>query len=54
MIETIPFTSWIYNSASKEYTVSFKRDYFLWPEFRVYDSDGKMGVTTDNKKIDLN
>ena len=54
MIETIPFTSWIYNSANKEYAINFKRDYFLWPDFRVFDSDGKMGVTTDNKKIDLN
>ena len=54
MIETIPFTSWIYNTADKAYTVSFNRTYFLEPEFRVYDTDGKVGVTTDNKEVTLN
>ena len=54
MLETIPFTSWIYNTADKAYTVSFNRTYFLEPEFRVYDTDGKVGVTTDNKEVTLN
>ena len=54
MLETIPFTSWIYNTADKAYTVSFNRTYFLMPEFRVYDTDGKVGVTTDNKEVTLN
>ena len=54
MLETIPFTSWIYNTADKAYTVSFNRTYFLLPEFRVYDTDGKVGVTTDNKEVTLN
>ena len=54
MIETIPFTSWIYNTADKAYTVNFNRTYYLEPEFRVYDTDGKVGVTTDNKEVTLN
>lgn len=54
LISLIPFTSWIYDSANKNYAVSFSRTYFLRPEFRVYDSAGKMGVTTDNKEITLN
>ena len=54
MLETIPFTSWIYNTADKAYTVSFNRTYFLEPQFRVYDTDGKVGVTTDNKEVTLN
>ena len=54
MIETIPFTSWIYNMSDKAYTVNFNRTYYLEPEFRVYDTDGKVGVTTDNKEVTLN
>jgi len=54
MLETIPFTSWIYNTADKAYTVNFSRKYSLMPQFRVYDTDGKMGVTTDNKEVTLN
>ncbi len=54
MLETIPFTSWIYNTSDKTYTVNFSRKYSLLPEFRVYDTDGKMGVTTDNKEVSLN
>ena len=54
MLETIPFTSWIYNTSDKVYTVNFSRTYFLEPQFRVYDTDGKVGVTTDNKEVTLN
>ena len=54
MLETIPFTSWIYNTADKSFTVNFSRKYSLLPQFRVYDTDGKMGVTTDNKEVSLN
>ena len=54
MLETIPFTSWIYNTADKVYTVNFNRTYYLEPQFRVYDTDGKMGATTDNKEVTLN
>lgn len=54
LISQIPFTSWIYDSANKNYAVSFSRTYYLRPEFRVYDTEGKMGVTTDNKEITLN
>ncbi len=54
MLETIPFTSWIYNTSDKAYTVNFNRTYFLEPQFRVYDSDGKVGVTSDNKEVTLN
>jgi len=54
LISTIPFTSWIYSTSDKTYTVSFSRTYYLQPEFRVYDTNGKMGVTTDNKEVTLN
>ena len=54
MLETIPFTQWIYNTSEKTYTVNYDRRYVLVPQFRVYDTDGKMGVTTDNKDVDLN
>ena len=54
MLQTIPFTSWIYNTSDKAYTVNFNRTYYLEPQFRVYDTDGKVGVTTDNKEVTLN
>ena len=54
LLETIPFTSWIFNTADKQYTVNYDRRYVLVPQFRVYDTDGKVGVTTDNKDVDLN
>jgi len=54
LISQIPFTSWIYNSSEKVYTVNFSRQYYLNPDFRVYDTDGKVGVTTDNKEVTLN
>lgn len=54
LISTIPFTDWIYSSSDKAYAVDFSRTYYLEPEFRVYDDNGKTGVTTDNKEITLN
>lgn len=54
LISLIPFTSWIYNSSDKAYTVNYNRQYYLEPDFRVYDTDGKVGVTNDNKEVTLN
>lgn len=54
MLRAIPFTSWIYSTADKSYTVNFSRKYSLLPQYRVYDTDGKMGATTDNKEVNLN
>lgn len=54
LISTIPFTAWIYNTSNKTYNVEYNRQYFLDPSFRVYDTDGKVGITNDNKIITLN
>ncbi|MCQ2288828.1 MAG: hypothetical protein MJZ74_06985 [Muribaculaceae bacterium] len=54
LISSIPFTGWIYNTADKNYAVSFSRTYYMLPDFRVYDTDGKVGITSDNKEITLN
>ena len=54
LISSIPFIDWIYNTADKNYAVSFSRTYYLQPDFRVYDTDGKVGITSDNKEITLN
>ena len=54
LISLIPFTDWIYNNADKNYAVSFNRQYFLEPDFRVYDTEGKVGITSDNKEVTLN
>ena len=54
LISTIPFTSWIYNTSDKVYNVTYTRQYYLEPTFRVYDADGKVGVSNDNQEITLN
>jgi hypothetical protein len=54
LISTIPFTSWIYNTSDKVYNVTYTRQYYLEPTFRVYDTDGKVGVSNDNQEITLN
>lgn len=54
LISSIPFTDWIYNTADKNFAVSFSRTYYMQPDFRVYDTDGKVGITSDNKEITLN
>lgn len=55
LLEQIPFTSWIYNSSEKTYSVNFTRNFTLNPDFRVYDkATGKAGITSDNKEVSLN
>ena len=54
LISQIPFTGWIYDSANKVYNVTFSRTYFLQPTFRVYDENGKVGITSTNNEITLN
>ena len=54
LIEQIPFKDWIYNSGDKNYSVNFTRNYILYPTFRVFDENGKMGKDTETKQISLN
>lgn len=54
LLNTIPFTGWIYDSSNKVYNVNYDRKYYLEPTFRVYDTEGKVGITSDNKEITLN
>ena len=54
LLEQIPFTSWIYNTTDKNYSVDFTRRYVMVPYFRVYDKNGKMGTDTETKTIEIN
>lgn len=54
LIEQIPFKDWIYNSSDKNYSINFTRNYILYPTFRVFDENGKMGKDTETKQIGLN
>jgi len=54
LIELIPFKDWIYNSGDKNYSINFTRNYILYPTFRVFDENGKMGKDTETKQISLN
>lgn len=54
LISLIPFTDWIYNSADKVYNVSFSRKYSLGVVFKVVDTVGNVGYTTEVKEVTLN
>lgn len=54
LISTIPFIDWIYDSGNKVYNVDFSRTYYLEPTYRVYDTEGKVGITSNNEEITLN
>lgn len=66
LLEQIPFTAWIYDSANSVYKVDFARSYSLEANFRAYDKDTDKlgdpsapeheGITskTEQKTITLN
>ena len=54
LISLIPFTSWIYDSAEKVYTVNYARSYTLGVTFKVVDTVGNVGYTTDKMEVTLN
>lgn len=54
LLEQISFKDWIYDSAEKVYTVTFKRDYSLNAQFRAYDTEGHEGIASDVRTISLN
>lgn len=54
LISTIPFIDWIYDSGNNVYNVDFSRTYYLQPTYRVYDTEGKVGTTSNNEEITLN
>ena len=49
----VPFKAWVFNSADANYSIEFKRTYYIIPQFRVIDSNGKIGKDTDDKQIQL-
>lgn len=54
LLSQISFKEWIYDSAEQVYTVTFKRDYSLNAQFRVYDTNGHEGIASDVRTISLN
>lgn len=54
LIALIPFTDWIYNLADKVYSVTFDRKYSLGVVFKVVDTVGNVGYTTEVKEVSLN
>lgn len=54
LIALIPFTDWIYNSVDKVYSVTFDRKYSLGVVFKVVDTVGNVGYTTEVKEVSLN
>lgn len=54
LIALIPFKDWIYNSADKVYSVTFDRKYSLGVVFKVVDTVGNVGYTTEVKEVSLN
>lgn len=54
LISLIPFTDWIYDTSEKAYAVTFGRTYTLGLTFRVIDTVGNVGKTTDSLSVTLN
>ena len=54
LLEQITFEEWIYDNANKNYAISFNRSYKLYPTFKVYDDNGKVGYDTEKLEIELN
>lgn len=54
LISLIPFTDWIYDSVEQQYAVSFSRKFQLGVTFKVFDTDGNIGYTTDPFTVYLN
>ena len=54
LLETITFEEWIYDNANKNYAISFNRSYKLYPTFKVYDDNNKVGYDTEKLEIELN
>ena len=54
LVEAVPFESWIYNSAEKQYAVEYICKYTIVPKFKVYDTNGKVGTDTESKTVELN
>ena len=54
LVAMIPFESWIYNSAEKQYAVEYSCKYTIMPKFKVYDTNGKIGTDTESKTVELN
>lgn len=48
----IPFTDWIYDG--KNYAVTFTREFILKASFKVYDTDGNVGVASNVYDITIN
>lgn len=54
LVEPITFAEWIYSDSDKKYIISFKRSYFLNANFRVFDTEGNVGIAHTSYKIDIN
>ena len=53
LVETIPFLDWIHSS-SDGYVINFSRVYMLDATYRVFDTDGNVGVAYTTYTINVN
>lgn len=53
LVEPITFEEWIHSS-SDGYALSFKRKYYLNTKFKVFDTDGNIGVSSYTYTIEIN
>ncbi len=52
LLANIPFTDWIYDG--KNYAVTFTREFIINAQFKVYDTDGNVGVASNTYDITIN
>lgn len=53
LFEKIPFAAWVKNG-EEGYAVSFDRKYQLKAQFKVYDTEGNVGVAYDTHTVTIN
>ena len=52
LLSVIKFEEWIYDG--KNYAVTFTRDYSVFASFKVFDTDGNVGVASTSYEITIN
>ncbi len=54
LFSQISFDEWIYDSTERKYTAVYSLMYSLDAQFKVYDTDGNVGVAADTRTISIN
>ncbi len=54
LVKPITFDEWIYSNSDKNHSIMFNRKYLLNAKFKVYDTEGNIGVAHTTYPININ